>query len=178
MFLFSEVFNAIVYAGFRAVTGRLFTDDEIRQVTSHAVGKYLADLLPEPADERVARERVDEAKNHIEQANAIITQLQDELGSQTQQLDKVLKDIEEKKQLAMRYEALANTGREQFSAFQLEMENALRKELAAQSEKGKKARRIASFIIWLVTLVLGAALGTYFKEIWIWLSELARSLVP
>lgn len=178
MFLFSDIYSAIVNAGFRAITGRLFTDDQIRQVTSHAVGQYLSDFFPEPADERVARERVDEAKKHIEQANAIITQLQDELGSQTQQLDKVLKDIEEKKQLAMRYEALANTGKEQFSAFQLEMEDALRRELVTQSEKGKKARRIASFIIWLVTLVLGAALGTYFKEVWIWVTELTRSSVP
>lgn len=157
----------------RAVTGRLFTDNQIRQVASHAVGRYFADLLPEPADERAARERVEEAQSHIAKASNIIGELQAELGTQTQQLNQVLAEIEEKKQLAMRYEALAKTGQEQFSAFKAEMEGALRQELLAQSNRGKTVRRIASALLWLVTLLLGAALGTYFKEVLAWVTQIA-----
>jgi ATP-dependent Lon protease len=168
-----DLFNAVSAEAIRTITGRLFTDAQIRQVVTHAVGKYFADLLPEPADERAARERVEEARNHIEQASTIISQLQSELGSQTQQLDRVLAEIEEKKRLAMKYEALAKTGQEQFAAFKSEMEGALRQELTAQSEKGKTVRRFASGFFWLVTLLLGAALGTYFKDLLEWLRALA-----
>lgn len=157
----------------RAITGRLFTDDQIRQVASHAVGRYFADLLPEPADERAARERVEEAQLHIEKASGIIGQLQAELGTQTEQLNQVLAEIEEKKQLAMRYEALAKTGQEQFSAFKAEMETALRHELQNQSNRGKTLRRIASALLWFITLLFGAALGTYFKEVLAWLAKIA-----
>lgn len=171
--LYPDFINAIAAEAIRTITGRLFTDAQIRQVATHAVGKYFADLMPEPADERAARVRVEEAQSHIEQASAIISQLQSELGSQTQQLDKVLAEIEEKKQLAMKYEALAKTGQKQFEAFKSEMEDALQQELATQSEKGKTVRRFASGFLWLVTLVLGAALGTYFKEVLAWLRTLA-----
>ncbi|NYT79527.1 hypothetical protein H0A71_21370 [Alcaligenaceae bacterium] len=161
--------NAIAAEAFRAITGRLFTEAQIRQVATHAVGRYLTDLLPEPADDRAARERAEEARSHIEQASSIISQLQYELGSQTKQLDNVLAEIEEKKRLAMKYETLAKTGQEQFAAFKSEIEGALRQELANQSEKGKTVRRLASGFLWLVTLVLGAALGAYFKELLAWL---------
>ena len=53
------------------------------------------------------------------------------------------------------------------------MEGALRQELLAQSEKDKRLRRFASAILWLVTLVLDAALGTYFKEVVHWLRTIA-----
>jgi hypothetical protein len=168
-----ELTTAISTEVIRAVTGRLFTDAQIRQVSTHAVGKYFADLLPEPADERAARERVEEARVHIAKASEIITQLQTELGSQTQQLDKVLAEIEEKKLLASRYEALAKTGQEQFAAFKSEMEAALRQELTTQSEQGRTLRRVASGLLWLVTLVLGAAFGSYFKEVLAWLRTIA-----
>ena len=48
----------------RALSGRLFTDAEIRGITSHAVGKYLKDWFPEPEKEQAARERVEEARHH------------------------------------------------------------------------------------------------------------------
>lgn len=121
--------------------------------------------MPEPKNDKAARERVEEARDHIAKATAIITHLQDELGSQTQQLDAVLKELEEKKQLAEQYGALAKTGQDQFSAFKNEMESALRQELTAQSEKGKGVRRVASAILWAVTLILGA----YLKDVIAWL---------
>jgi DNA repair ATPase RecN len=171
--MFFDIFNAISAEFVRTVTGRLFTDAQIKQVAGHAVGKYLADLLPEPADQRAARERVEEARTHISKASQIIGQLQAELGTQTEQLDRVLAEIEEKKKLAERYEALARTGQDQFAAFKAEMEAALRQELASQSERGKTMRRLASAFLWLVTLILGAALGTYFKELVAWGAKLA-----
>jgi small-conductance mechanosensitive channel len=156
----------------RTLTGRLFTEAQIRTVTSHAVGKYFADLFPEPKDERAARARVEEARDHISKASSIISELQAELSSQTKQLDEVLTEIEEKKQLAQRYATLAQTSQEQFAAFKAEMEAVLRQELVAQSEKGKGMRRLASAVLWSLTLILGAALGAYFKDILAWLLSL------
>lgn len=168
-----SLFNALSTEVIRAVTGRLFTDAEIRQVSTHAIGRYLSDFFPEPGSETAARERVEDARTHMAKASEIILQLQTELGSQTQQLDKILAEIEEKKQIAHRYETLAKTGKDQFDAFKLEMEAALRSELANQSEQGKTLRRFASAILWIITLVLGAALGTYFKEVLAWVRAIA-----
>src|SRR5690606_29091650 len=106
-----------------------------RNITSHAVGRYFADLFPEPREEREARARVEEARDHIAKASEIIGQLQAELGSQTTKLDAVLVELEEKKELASKYAALAQTSEQQFAAFKSEMEGVLRKELASQSEK-------------------------------------------
>ena len=152
----------------RSVTGHLFTETQIRKITSHAIGRYFAELFPEPEAERRARERVEEARDHITKASAIIAGMQSDLESQTVKLDKLLQEIEEKKNMAERYECLAKTNQEEWNAFRNEMEDALRKELISQSEQGKTMRRVASSIIWLVTLILGAALGTFFKEIVAW----------
>jgi len=166
---FNTLINAVSTELIRAVTGKLFTEEQIRSVTSHAAGKYLADWLPEPGNEKAARERVEEARTHIATASAIITDMQTELNDQAAQLDKLLVEIMEKKKLAEQYAHLAATNHEQFSAFRMEIEYVLRQELIAQSDKGMLARKVASSTIWIVTLVLGAALGTYFKEVLAWL---------
>lgn len=170
---YDDLFNALGSELSKAVTGRLFTDAQIKAVSANAVGKYFAEFLPEPKDERAARERVEEARDHIAKASQIITSLQSELGTQTQQLDAVLKELQEKKELAQQYQTLATVGQQQFAAFKAQMEGSLRQELLAQSEKGKRLRRVASAILWLITLVLGAALGTYFKEVVRWLQTIA-----
>ncbi|MCX5591606.1 hypothetical protein [Alcaligenes endophyticus] len=167
---FLEIFNVIGSEAIRTITGRLFTEEQIRQVATHTVGQYFKDLLPMSTDDRAARQRVEEARSHIEQASLIISQLQSELCSQTQLLDNVLEEIEEKKRLASKYETLAKTGQEQFAAFKSEMETALRQELTTQSEKGRPARLAFSAFLWSITLILGAALGSYFREVLEWLS--------
>lgn len=165
----NRIFNALSTELIRAITGKLFTEEQIRSVTSNAVGKYLANWLPELGNEKAARERVDEARTHIATASAIVMDIQTELNAQTGALDKLLVEIEEKKKLAEQYAQLAATNQEQFSAFRREIEEVLRQQLVVQSEKGKRVRQVASAVIWLVTLVLGAALGTYFKEVFTWL---------
>jgi hypothetical protein len=156
----------------RALTGRLFNDDQIRAVTKSAVGRYFTDFLPAPTGETTAKERVAEARDHIGKASSIITQMQQELSVQATQLEQLLTEIEEKKELAERYSNLAATNQQQLSAFRGEIEELLRRELAAQAEKGRRLRQAASFAIWLVTLVLGAWLGTYFKEVVAWAKAL------
>jgi hypothetical protein len=157
----------------RGLTGKLFTDDQIRSLTQNAVLKYFTDWFPEPGEEKAARERVEEARNHIGKASAIIAAMQTELTSQTGQLDKLLREIEEKKRLAGEYAARAAISEEHFAVIRGEIEDALRQQLVAQSEKGKGVRRAVSLFIWLVTLLLGAALGTYFKEVIAWLKLIA-----
>ncbi len=53
-----------------------------------------------------------------------------------------------------------------------EMEDALRQQLIAQSNKGKGLRRTVSLFIWVVTLVAGSALGAYFKEVIVWIRSM------
>ena len=166
--LFEKFVVTLVSEAMRAITGRMFTDQQIRTVSAHTVGKYLADWLPESSQERTARERVNNALDHIQQASAIISAMQAELGAQTKQLDLLLVEVEEKKKLADQYTQLAATKKEQFSALRSEMEAALRAELVAQSEKGKRVRQFGSFVFWIINLLIGAALGIYFPQIVNW----------
>ncbi len=152
----------------RAITGSLYTDDQIKSITKGATGKYLKEFFPETKDELDSKNRVDSARNHIEAASTIIRDMQEDLEAQDKQLSTLLETITEKKKLADRYQTLADTNQEAFNAFRLEMEEALRKELVEQTNTGKRIRQLATGIIWLVTLIAGAALSTYFKEVLAW----------
>lgn len=162
--LYTELFTQIV----RTLTGALYTDGEIKRITRGATGKYLEEFFPATKDEQDAQNRIMSARNHIEAAGTIIRDMQDDLEAQDRQLNELLSTIDEKKKLADRYQTLAATNKEAFKAFREEMENALRNELTEQANQGKNLRQIASAIIWIVTLIVGAALGSYFKDIVTW----------
>lgn len=162
--------NQVYLELIRSVTGQLFTEDQIKTLTKHAVGRHLAEFFPENENEKNARERVDEARIHITKASEIIGSMQHELELQTNQLDTLLTDIELKKIQANKFAELAATNEAKFSAFKEQMAESLRDELVACSNEGKKLRRAVSAVLWLLTLIAGAALGTYFKDIVQWLT--------
>lgn len=164
--LYTELVAQLV----RTITGALYTDEEIKKITSGATGKYLKDFFPATKDEKDTQKRIISARNHIEEAGTIIRDMQDDLEAQDRQLNDLLTTIDEKKKLAYRYQTLAETNKEAFEAFRQEMEDALRNELEEQANQGKRLRQFASAIIWLVTLVAGAALGSYFKDVISWFS--------
>ncbi len=165
MDLITQVSTELVSAIARAITGKLYTDGQIKTITSGAIGKYFTQFFPTPKDEFAAQQRVDSARKHMSAASSIIRDMQEDLDTQDRKLGELLEEVEQKKQLADRYQSLANTNRKAFEAFRAEMEEALRKELQEQSTKGKRVRQAVSAILWLVTLVAGAALGAYFKDI-------------
>lgn len=147
----------------KIITGKLLTESQIQSVAKTIVGKYFADWLPTPQTEAEAEERIVVAKQHITEAARIITGLQNDLESQAHRLDVLAKEIEEKKQIAEHYAALAQTNQDTLAAFKAELEETVRKELTAQAEKGKAIRKAAALINWIVTLVVGAALGAWFQ---------------
>lgn len=165
MSLIVSIYGEVISALAQALTGRLFTDEQIKSITSGAVGKYFADYFPTPKDEQEAQDKVHAARKHISAASTIILDMQENLESQNHNLERLLTEIEEKKKLAERYETLAQTNKQEFVAFREEMEESLRKELEEQAAKGKRPRQMASFLLWIITLVAGAALGAYFKDI-------------
>lgn len=171
MSLPSQLVAAIAKELVRTISGQLFTEKEIRIFSSHAVGKYFMGWFPEPEEEKAARERVEEAREYIGKASAIIAAMQTDLIEQNQQLDQLLEKIKDKKALAERYEQLASTNQAQFYAFRQEMEEAIRQELIEQSKKGRKLRQAASITISLITLIAGGALGAYFKDIVHWIQQ-------
>lgn len=167
--LVSKVSAEFVATLFRAITGRLYTEEQIKSITSGALGKYFAEFFPTPKDELEAQQRVSSARKHIAAAGSIIRDMQHELEAQDRKLGDILKEVEQKKQLADRYQALAETNQVSFQAFRAEMEEALRKELQEQTERGRRIRQAVSIGVWVITLLAGAALGTYFKDIVAWI---------
>ncbi|MEW6713968.1 MAG: hypothetical protein AB1306_02600 [Nitrospirota bacterium] len=159
--LYGEVLSELS----RLITGQIFSDKQIKTITSGAVGKYFSDFFPTPKDEQEAQDKVNAALKHISAASTIILEMQQNLESQNQNLGHLLTEIEEKRKLAERYETLANTNQQEFAAFREEMEESLRKELKEQAAKGRRPRQVASLLLWIITLVAGAALGAYFKDI-------------
>jgi CHASE3 domain sensor protein len=163
--LIGQVSTELIRSVSRAITGKLYTEEQITTITSGAIGKYFAEFFPTPKEELETHERVGSARKHISAASSIISDMQQDLETQDRKLSELLKEVEQKKQLADRYQALANTNREAFDAFRAEMEDALRKELEEQAVKGRRIRQAVSVILWVLTLVAGAALGAYFKDI-------------
>jgi hypothetical protein len=163
--MFSGIFFDLFRALVQVITSRILTDEQIRTISADVVGKYFADWLPTPKEQREAAERVQSAQTHIAEASSIIAGLRSDLDSQAQQLNHLIADIEEKKKAAEHYATLAKTNQEAFGPMRLEMERAIREQLIARANQGKRMRQIASFIVWLVTLVLGAALGAYFDPL-------------
>lgn len=165
MSLFTSLYGELTTEVIRLISGRLFTEKQIKEITSHAAGKYLADFFPEPEGEKIAKARVEEAKEHITLAGKIIHEMQSDLEVKTKNLDGLIKEIETKKELANRYAMLANTNKEQFDAFKQEIEETLRDELVKQSSEGKGLRRFVSFVIWSGTLAVGAIISHYYVTI-------------
>lgn len=164
--------------------GTLISDKQIKSISKKIIETYFGDFYPTPPQENDIKERIGEAQSHITQAGRIISDLQYELANQSEQLNKLLVEIDEKKSIADYYANLAETSKKEFEPLKTEIESAikrqmlaeaeknkvvfeqaLQKQLKAEAEKGKHLRRFASFIVWLVTLVLGAALGAYFIQI-------------
>jgi hypothetical protein len=163
--LISELYAEIGQQVIRAITGRLFTKKQIDAIVKNSIGKHFAEFFPTPEEEREAIERVVEAEAHIAKATAIVAQLQADLTSRSAALRALLADIEEKQKLAEHYAALASANEKQTAAIRGELEKAIRQELIAQANKGRRLRQAASFIAWTVTLVAGAALGAYFLDV-------------
>jgi len=160
--------NELISTLSRVITGSLFTEKQIKGITIGVVGNYFGDFFPTPKSEQEAQYKVNKAQEHIAAASNIILEMQKNLDSQNKNLDQLLIEIEEKKKLAERYTELTKTDKKKLTAFREEMEDSLRKELNEQAAKGRRLRQIISFLIWLITLVAGAALGVYFTDIVRW----------
>ena len=163
--MFGTLFTNLLRALSQVLTSRWLTDDQIRNISATVVGNYFADWLPTQKEEREAAERVEAAGKHIVEASRIISGLRTDLDGQAQQLNQLIAEIEEKKKAAEHYAALAKTNQEAFTPMRVEMEKTIREQLIAQANQGKRMRQFASFLVWFVTLVLGAALGAYFTDV-------------
>ena len=170
---FDQFINELSTQVIRGLTGQLFTKDQIRQITRHSLGRYFEALFPEDEEELDRAERLAAAQTHIESASRIMAEMRVELDAQTETLNRLLGEIDEKKSLAEKYGALAETNQEAASAMRMEIEEAIGQELTRQSSQGRTVRRLVSAFLWILTLILGAALGAYFKDIVGWFSRLS-----
>ncbi len=80
--LFNELFIQIL----RTLTGQLFTKEQIRQITQHSLGRYLAELFPEDEKALDRAQRLSAAKQHMESAARIMSEMRLELDAQTETL--------------------------------------------------------------------------------------------
>lgn len=140
------------------VTGKVLSEEQIRSISKNTVGVYFADFFPTPKEEFEARKRVEMALAHINEASRIVLELQGELHDQENRLNQVILQIEEKKKVAEHYATLAQTNQQAFDAFKVELEETLRKQLRVEAERGKRLRQFISFVIGVITLILGAYL--------------------
>lgn len=159
--IYTDVIKSIT----QIISGKLLSEEQIRKISSHVVGRHFAEFLSPTMDEKDTEKSVESARVHIAKASEIISNLQRSLEARSEQLNLIIAEVKEKKKLAERYSELAQIDQEKFAAFRAEMEEAIKEELVKQSEAGRRVRQTVSFFIWLITLVGGAALGAYFKEI-------------
>ncbi|MBE9103188.1 hypothetical protein [Vacuolonema iberomarrocanum] len=75
----------------KRATGKLLTEAQVQTLTKSIVGKYFSEWLPTPQREADAEERISAARIHITEATKIISNLQDDLEKQANQLDLLAK---------------------------------------------------------------------------------------
>src|SRR5712691_9373382 len=119
--LFLEITQILI----RIITGRLLTEKQIGSLTGSVVGKQFRDWFPKSQDEIEAQKRLDSAKHHIAEANRLIGSLKDDLDSQANQLQKLSHEIDDKRNLAERYRAIATINEQASAAFRSELEETL-----------------------------------------------------
>jgi hypothetical protein len=69
MTLIASLYIELISTLSRAITGRLFTDEQIKSITSGATGKYFADFFPTPKDAVAVEHKVETARKHIAAAS-------------------------------------------------------------------------------------------------------------
>jgi hypothetical protein len=139
----------------KIITGKLLTDAQITTASKTIVGSHFTDFLAPTQKEVEAKERIENARRHISEASTIISSIQNELEDQAAKLDFLVKEIEQKKELADRYATLAKANEEYFLAYRAEMEDAVRKELIAQSETHKNMRKVLAVFLFIFSAVFG-----------------------
>lgn len=97
MELIIKIYAEILGTLLRNITGKLYTEDQIKRITSGATGKYLKEFFPKPQDEQDAAIRVESARIHIEAAGTIIRDMQEDLEVQDRRLSELMEKVEEKK---------------------------------------------------------------------------------
>lgn len=157
----------------RVLTGQLFTEEQIKNISKHSVGRHFTDMLPENIDTKSHKERIELAQKQIESAASIMADMKVELDTQKKTLTNLINDIDTKRADARKYGELAATNQNTISAIRHELEFALRAELTRQSQEGRILRRTISIFLWIVTLIIGAALGAYFREMVAFITNLA-----
>jgi len=152
------------------VTGRLLSDTQIRRISSTLVGKMFTDWLAEPKDERAIKERVEAARDHIASATKILGDLKFELEEKSTQLDVLVANAEAQRRKAEEYSALAQANAVTVKAIRAQIEEAVRDELGAQAGHGRRLRQTVSITSWILSLLLGAALGAHWSKVeaWVW----------
>ena len=149
--------------------GRSLSDAEIKEIantTARAVvlvlerpGLPFADLysgLFRP-DKSPIENRVAEAREHLTAASTILTQMQQSLEKQTQELTRLSVEIENQKQQSDEYKKLASIPKEAFEPFQKQLEQAIEDKLKAQEKRGAFLRRAS----WISSILASAAAGFY-----------------
>lgn len=135
-------------------------------VLGDVVNQVVRDLLARPQAEDDIRARAAAASNHLAEAGAILSELQRELTSRNDELSQLLASIEERREEAEHWKKLASVNEDLAQSLTREIERRVREQMRLELERNKTIRRIASFLVWLLTLFLGAIIGVWVQVLW------------
>jgi hypothetical protein len=147
------------------ITGKLLTDSQIQSISSNLVGRFVADWLPEPKSQREAKQKVEKVRDYLAEATKIVSELKEEIDHRVTELESLVGEVEEKRKKVEEYTALIEAGEPAIRAIRGPLEESVRKELEAQAKKGRGTRLLVNLLAWLITLVLGAALGAHWSSV-------------
>ena len=101
-----------------------YSSKEIDLVTEKVVSRFLSSDNAAQRNNNTI-ERVEAAKDHIDNATTIITGLQTELKEQSTELDKLISEIEDKKAIAIKYSDLAKVNKQASESLRIEISETL-----------------------------------------------------
>lgn len=147
--------------------------DALAEISRQLIGTSIAPILATDAITKVVAEvlrdfmsaerraptisdRAADATKALTHASQIIGELETELANHKNRLDEVVVQIETKRMEANHWANLASFNEQQVAALTAEVERRLREQIRAEQKRNIGWRRVATFVIWLITLILGA----------------------
>jgi uncharacterized membrane protein required for colicin V production len=130
----------------------------------NAVMDVTSEWLGKPKSTNMAARAVT-VRNHLEEANFIISSIEKELEAQAGRLTQLTEDIEEKKRDAAHWETLASANEELAQALAVEVEHRVRDQIRIELNKGKEMRFVRGLIFFFINVIIGALAG-YFIPKW------------
>ncbi len=139
----------------------------ITQVTTEVIVDILQGKTGlSKAEQDDIRKRAMQASQYLAEAGSILSDLQSELEQRNRELERLLDEINSKRDEAEHWGEIARTNEKLANALTTEIERRVRVQIRKELDRNKTRRQVVGVIVWVFTLLAGAIAGAIVQQWW------------